>query len=331
MSIAGISARLGNIAIGVQSAKGTPAASPAVKAFFAGAPSLQPYINDARYNLTDGVRDVGDPYVSQIGVNGDVPLYAHPDLMALLWHATLGANADAGVGDPWTHTATPANALPYLTIWRSVGGVIFEKYTDCKINTLTLDGQAGAPLQVTLNVMGITSTFLASEVVANPDTLAPYLYMHGAGALKIDTVAYPIHALNMQVNNNLNPFQADGFGLDNIDEQGREITGSYSIRFSGATALPLDYRAFFYGNDAGTAQTTGFSTHALDFKFTHSIANRDMDVTIPVAKWADVPVQPDPGGNTIEVQCAFEAQRNFSGGVEGNIMTVVTRDGTATA
>jgi hypothetical protein len=331
VSIAGISARLGNIAFGIQSVKGTPAASPTVKAFFAGAPSLQPYITDDRYNLTDGVRDPGDPYVSQIGVKGQVPLYAHPDLMALLWHLTLGANADAGAGDPWTHTATPANALPYFTIWRSVGGVIFEKYTDCKINSMTIDGQAGKPLQVTLDIVGITSTFLASEVVANPDTLAPFLYMHGAGALKVDTVAYPIHVLNVQVNNNLNPFQADGFGIDNIDEQAREITGSYTIRFSGAIAQPLDYRAYFYGSDGGTAQTTGFSTHALDFKFTHTIANRDMDLLIPVAKWADVPVQPDPGGNTLEVQCAFEAQRNFSGGVEQNIMTVITRDGTATA
>jgi hypothetical protein len=58
------------------------------------------------------------------------------------------------LADPWTHTATPANALPYLTIWRSVGGVVFEKYTDCKINSMTIDGQAGAPLQVTLEYRG---------------------------------------------------------------------------------------------------------------------------------------------------------------------------------
>ena len=329
-AISGISARLGNIAFGIQSVKGTAAASPTARAFFAGAPSLQPYKNDARYSMTDGSRDAGDPYVTQVGVAGDVPLYAHPELMALLWHCALGANADTGADDPYTHTATPADTLPYLTVWRSIGGVIFEKFTDCKIDSLTLDGKAGEPLMVTLGIKGITATFGADES-GDIDQDAPYLFMHGAGALKIDSVAYPIHALNLQVNNNLNPFQADDFTVDNIDEQAREISGSYSIRFSGAAAEPLDYRSHFYGTTSGTAQTTGFSEQALDFKFTHSIANRDMDIAIPVAKWADVPVQPDPGGNVIEVQCAFEAMRNWPTATEGDIITVTTNDGNATA
>lgn len=329
-TVVGISSRLADYGFAVQSTQGTAAASPTFRLFAAGAPTLQPFVTDARLNMTDGSRDPGDPYVSQIGVRGDLPVYAHPDAMAVLWHAALGANADAGVGDPWTHTATPANVLPYLTIWRSVGGVIFEKYTDCKISSLTLDGQAGQPLMVTLSVLGIKSTFGTNES-GNPDILAPYLFMHGAGALKVDAVAYPIHALNLQVNNNLNPFQADDYTVNNIDEQAREISGSYSIRFSGAIDEPINYRKFFYGSNAGTAQTTGFTNHALDFKFVHSIANRDMDVAIPVSKWADVPVQPDPGGNVIEVQCAFEAERNFVAGVENPVMTVITRDGTATA
>lgn len=328
-SIVGISSRLGDFGIGVQTAKGTPAASPTVRAFFAAAPSIQPYITDARYTMTDGSRDAGDPYVSQMGVQGDIPVYAHPDLMAILWHAVLGANADSGASDPFTHTATPANDLPYVTIWRSIAGVIFEKYTDCKVDTLTIDGQAGQPLVVTLGIKGITSTFGSNET-GNPTTTSPYLYMHGAGLLKVDTVAYPIHALNLEVNNNLQPFQADDFIVDNIDPQAREITGSYSIRFSGATALPLDYRKFFYGGDAGTSLVGSFATHALDFKFSQSVS-RNMDVAVPVAKWADVPVQPDPGGNVIEVQCAFEAMRNFVASVESPIMTVVTLDGNATA
>jgi hypothetical protein len=59
--------------------------------------------------------------------------------------------------------------------------------------------------------------------------------MHGAGALKVDTVSYPIHALNLAVNNNLNAFPGRRLlGIDNIDEQAREISGSYTIRFSGA-------------------------------------------------------------------------------------------------
>jgi hypothetical protein len=414
----GISARIANYGFAVQTAKGSAAALPTLKVFANGAPSLQPYNDEARYNMTDGSRDAGDPYITQLGVRGSLPIYAHPDAMAFLWHAALGATVDAplvqtitlsgdtgtltfkltyngvegatvftrgtnqtaaaiqaalrtatgdasltvtgttdagpfvvtfvtitnpfmlsvtsGTGgltgvvtaDPTTHVATPANDLPWLTIWRSVGGVVFEKYTDCKIDTLTIDGAAGAPLMVTLGIIGITSTFGADEAGAAITQTAPYLYQHAVNALKVDTIAYPIHAINVEVNNNLAPFQADDYFLNNVDPQAREITGSYTIRFSGATALPLDYRNYFYGSDAGTALTTGFSTHALAFIWTHSqLANRSMQVAIPVAKWADVPVQPDPGGNIIEVQCAFEAMRNWVAGNEAAIMTVTTIDG----
>jgi hypothetical protein len=47
-AIAGVSGRLGNYGFAVQSAKGTPAASPTVRVFAAGQPSLQPFIQDAR-------------------------------------------------------------------------------------------------------------------------------------------------------------------------------------------------------------------------------------------------------------------------------------------
>ena len=334
-SIVGISSRIGTVALGIQTAKGTPAANPTVKAFYNAAPSVKPYQNDARFSMTDSNRDAGDPYVTQIGVAGDVPVYCHAEMMALLWHLTLGANADTGSSDPYTHTATPANDQPYFTMWRMVGNTIFEKYTDCKINQLTIDGGAGSPLTATFNVMGITSTFLASDVTTvDPITTSPYLYMDGAGALKVDTVAYPIHALNLVVNNNLSAFQADGYGIDNVDPGGRDITGSYSIRFGGATALPLDYRSYFYGSDAGTAQSTTFATHALDFLFTRAVGPpaRSMEIQIPKARWADIPVQPDPGGAVIEVQCAFEAMRSgFTSHIEGPIMTAITLDGNATA
>lgn len=330
MSITGISSRIGTVAFGIQSAKGTPAANPTVKTYLQAAPTLKPYITDARFSETDSNRDVGDPYVSQIGVSGDVPIYCRDGIMELIWHLSLGANADTGVADPYTHTATPANDLPYFTMWRMVGNTIFEQYVDCKVNQITFDGAAGQPLTASLNVMGITSTFNATDNTSVDALItSPYLYMDGAGALKIDTVAYPLSAINLVVNNNLTPFQADNYGVDAVDPGGRDITGSYTVRFGSATGLPLDYRAFFYGSDVGTAQTTTFSTHALDFLWTRT-AQHSMEIQIPKAKWADIPVQPDPGGATIEVQCAFESMRaGFTSHVENPIMTVITKSAVA--
>lgn len=328
-AIQGISSRIGTCGFAVQASKGTPAAHPTVKAFFNAVPTVSPYNTEARFAMTDANRDQGDIFMSQIGVVGDLPVYCHDGLMGFLWHAALGANVDSGAADPWTHTATPANDLPYLTIWRMVGNTITEQFVDCKVTTLTIDGGAGAPLTAVVSIMGITPTFLAADdLTVNPFTASPYLFMDGAGALKIDTVAYPIHAINMVVDNGLQPFQADGYTVDSIDPGPRTISGSYSVRFGSAIGLPLDYRKYFYGTDAGTAQTTTFLTHALDFLWTRQAAPlHTMEIQLPVVHWADVPVQPDPGGTVLEVACAFDVLRaGYTTSVENPVCTVITKD-----
>jgi hypothetical protein len=100
--VSGISSRKGTIAFAVQTAKGTPATTPAVKFKLSGAPSLMPSRTVQRYNMTDKGQDPGPAYVSQMGVSGDVPMYLHPDGAAFLFNAVMGTAVDSGV-EPELH------------------------------------------------------------------------------------------------------------------------------------------------------------------------------------------------------------------------------------
>jgi Phage tail tube protein len=325
--VSGISARIGTFALAKQVGKGTPAAAPTTRFLMAGAPSLAPTKERGRFAMTDAGRDPGPGYTSRMGVEGDVPLYLHPDGFALLAAAALGTNADSGAGDPWTHTATPANDGMWLTCWRQVGNVIWERFDDCKISALKIEGDAGAPMMCTLSLVGIKSTFLASDPVLAALSSAPYIYPEAAGAIKIDTVSHPIDKVSFEINNNMSAYQADDYAPNDIDPGAREISLSLGVRFTGPTAFPK-YREFFYGTDAGTAQSPVVGSHAFLIKLLRQAApERSIQIDLPAVTYAGIPVQPDPGGAPIHVDLACAVEKPAGGGA---ICTITTKDGNTT-
>jgi hypothetical protein len=319
--VSGISARIGTLAIAKQSAKGTPAGAPTSKYYMSAADSLGPNKERGRLSRTDGGRDVGPGFTSQMSAGGDATIYAHPSALALPIAAAAGANADSGSTPNYIHTITPANDGMWVTIWRMLGNVVLERFDDCKITSITINGQAGQPLQVTLSFIGIKSTFLASDPVLSVVNDAPYLYPEAVGAITIDAVAYPIPSVSFGINNNFSGFQADDYYFSDIDPGGRDVTLSLAARFTGPTAFP-EYRQFYYGSAGGTAQSPAVGTHAFDVTWTRNV-NTSLKITLPQVTYNAIPVHADPGGDPIGVDLACAVEPPTAG---GNIFTVVVKD-----
>lgn len=320
--MSGISSRIGTIAFAKQSAKGSPAASPAIRLMLNGAPSLAPVKERGRFAMTDSGRDQGPGFTSGMRVEGDIPVYLHPEAMASLLYYALGANADSGSTPNYTHTLTPAADLPFVTIWRQVGGVIFERFDDCKVNALRIEGQAGQPYTSTLSVLGISSTKLVSDPVLAALTSQPYIYPESGALLKIDTVDYRISAWQLAIDNGISGFQADAYTFADIDPGGRTVSASFQTRFTGLTDAPANYAGFYY--DAGTTLSPVVGTHALDFKMERN-ANTSVQLQVPQVTYAAVPVQPDPGGAPIGLEIACEVEKPSG----SPILTAVVKDQTA--
>lgn len=320
----GISSAIGYIGGAKQTVKGTGIANPAWKLPLAARPSLRPVKTRNRYTVTDLGRDMGPAYTSQMLVQGDFQVYAEPQQLASLFYYALGANADAGTTPNYTHTETPANDLPWVTFFRMVGNQIFEQFVDCKVTSIRVEGSAGNALLVTISVVGIQAVFSAADFTGAIVAPAGLLYPEGFGALKIDTVAQPITDFAIEVNNNLSPFQADNYTLQDVDPGKREVTLSFTMRFTGAIAQP-DYRAFFYGSDVGTALSPVVAQHAFDFLFTRN-ANSSLELLLPQVEYASVPVDADPGGAPIEVAVSGTVEKPTG----GTIMSAIIKDQNAT-
>lgn len=316
--MSGISSRIGTVAFAKQTAKGAAAANPAVKLMMNGSPSLAPVKERGRFAMTDSGRDQGPGFTSGMRVEGDIPVYLHPDAMANLLYYALGSNADSGTNPNYTHTITPANDVPWVTIWRMVGGVIFEQFVDCKVNSLRIEGQAGQPLTATLSVIGITANKLASDTALAAVTSQPYIYPESNGLLKIDTVAQRISGWSIGVDNGLSGFQADDYFFSDIDPGARTVTASFQTRFTGLSAFP-DYQGFYYG--AGSVLTPTVGTHAIDFTVQRT-ANLSLQLLAPQVTYAAVPVQPDPGGAPIGLEIACEVEKPSG----SPIVTAVVKD-----
>lgn len=327
--MSGISSKIGSVAFGVQSAKGVVANAPLVKFFLAGDPSLAPVKNRGRYNMTDASQDNGPAYTSLMAVEGGLSMYAHPDGVALLSALVSGSNVDSGVSAPYTHVASPADDMLWVTIWREVGGVIIEQFVDCKVHNMQVEGSAGQPLTIALDVIGCTSTYQESNAplaaLAALDSHG-YLYPEAATRIKIDGVAKRIHKISFGISRNASGYQADGYNYADVDPGAREVTLSFSTRFGSGAIGEDEYREFYYGSAAGTAQDAAVATKSFEVEFLRD-ANHSWTIEIPAVTYAAVPVNPGTSGDPIEVEVACEVERPDT----GDIYTITTTDERAEA
>lgn len=166
------SAREGYIGFGKQTQKGTGVA-PTKFIKWTGATDMSPKHGIARY------REGGDSYDPGIALKenhkpgGSVSLFARPDLVGFLFAALLGADAVSGVG-PYTHAITPGTP-PWLSVERSLGG-IQERFIDCKIKSISAEGEAGKPIKLTVEYLGINEDLSVSAATATYEVDAPFVY-----------------------------------------------------------------------------------------------------------------------------------------------------------
>jgi hypothetical protein len=135
----------------------------------------------------------------------------------LLWGA-LGTKATSGAADPWTHTFTMTATQPYMTFWRMLGAALFERFTDCKIASLNFHSEAGAPLRVTAEIVGLgpasQTTAMTTATVETTNTFMhadakSLLIFEGSPVAAIDTVDLTINTnVTTQQGDDVVPFQA---------------------------------------------------------------------------------------------------------------------------
>jgi hypothetical protein len=245
--------------IGKQSAKGTPQTTPTYELRYTGgfgptvAPQTVEVAESDSTSLASGIIRTG------FSVEGTSEGYVRPDEFGLLAYLALGANADSGAG-PFVHTASHSVTPPYVTLFRSVNTTaLSERYSDCRISSLTVNGSANQILTYSAAWGGLSWLGGVTKPVISPVATTPLVYSQVTCTIG-GSAPGTVQTFQLNVNNNANLWWGDS-GTSAVDYiMGRKVvTGSLTMLF----ASDADYRLFLTGSTSGTTLSPTVSSQTL--------------------------------------------------------------------
>lgn len=265
-----------DLAIAIQAAKGTPSVISSQRLFLlGGGVEGQKDINDVEETSGSFFRNTA--FVGAVRGGGTASFAVKPASVGLLLYLALGAKSVSGAGDPWTHVFTPhvsGTSLPWCTVWRRLASGLYERFSDCKVNSLAIRSQYGGIVAVEVTFMALTpANKTAAEATAAVETATTAVFVHGDGQGQLlfeGSVAAEIGRAAFVVNNNLAAQPGDGILGFDLVEQVKELTAETDHTITDFQM----YRKWMYGTGApadNAAPTrvpyelTG--TNGLDFKW----------------------------------------------------------------
>lgn len=179
---------IGEIALAIQSAKGSPAASSTQRSNVIALDRFPPYSLNSNPEVRS-TRIEGAPWVPA-GAGGTATNFAivvRPKIIGAILYAALGAKSVSGASDPFTHTFTMGTTLPFLTAWRHFAGIVDGRASDVRISRLVLSAKAGGVVTCVASIVGAPVAYrTAQETTAAIETADFFLHRHGAGALLVE-------------------------------------------------------------------------------------------------------------------------------------------------
>lgn len=290
-------------ALSRQTAKGTASATASYKYPFADG-NFSPNRETDSLSETDSSRDPGTTYVKSSGVQGDPSMYARLASIGLPLLTSFGTLVTTGTTD-YTHTFTLGTTLNYVTAWRMLGGLLWERYEDCMVDEFSISAGAGEPLMASLSLMGRRATRLTSDPASgvNLDNANPFNFNEAAITLSSGATSL-ISNFEMTLSNGVSLQQTDDVVPYDVVAGTRELSVGFDLIFENLD----EYNKFHYGTTAGTVISNAIYTTDASFTFTKT-ATQELSFTFPRISLEEFPVAPDAGGDPITVSVRGVGQR----------------------
>lgn len=224
---------IAEIAIALQSVKGTPAATAQHRMRLAGGGlGLRRSVVDVEETTGGLLREAA--FVARLEVGGGPQFHVRPKFAMALAYGALGALTSSIGPDPFVHTATlsasPGN-LPWWTVWAMLSDGMRVRVHDCKIAGLRLESASGQTLRATATIVGgvirfrtaaAYATDMGAVVVESADT---FLHSDGAGQLLVEgVVVSAIERAVLDVQNGATPQFGDNITPDDITQALRQVS-----------------------------------------------------------------------------------------------------------
>ncbi len=114
---------------------------------------------------------------------------ARPRITAYLYAWLLGEDSVTGSEDPWTHELTRSSGKRcWVTVERMIKTGTIITYTDCKIESIQAEAEAGKEVTLTVEMVALTSVVGSSAETPTYESEAPFMFYDGNGAYSLDGV-----------------------------------------------------------------------------------------------------------------------------------------------
>ena len=311
------------IGIALQTAKDVTVANPQYMLDVTGS-DLGPQPETERRSETGLGVDVGAQFVRVLGAGGSANVLLRPSTAPLLFYGLLGTKAVTGA-DPYTHTLTAASTKPFFTVWRSLGGQLWEVFRNCHLTGGNLSWGAGGDLSLDLSVTGLSFTRLTSAPTGGT-------YSATEAPFRVPGVVYTVDGGpranisegNVNIDWPSTPIQTTAITNSYLEPGSREITASWTEVWENVQ----NYAKIYYGSTTGTvaAETRYEATGGFSFAFPHATAGYSFTVSAQRFAFQEATATPDPGGDPLMMPIAGSVERPAS----GSILTASIINGVAT-
>lgn len=315
----------GYIGLAKQAAQGTGVA-PAYFVKWDGESGLTPEMGFNKHRLGGDGLYPSLAYKTQHKPDGQFELLAQPDIAGFLLAMLLGADALTGTG-PYTHTITRGarTAQPWVTVERSVAGVLIDRIIDGRIKSVVLSGVPGQPIKLAVTFLGITSAKQGSAASPSYETETPFFFWDGT--YTIDT-AQTAKVTRFQIEM-LNRFAENEFTSDLVRSDlpllDMDIKASWGMKFEEIDPFAKTY----FGSAAGAAPSKTMPDGSLTIaqEYGTGAAQRKLQIAIPLLKSTAAKVElAADDENSQEYACEGEAVKGT-----GNFVTATVINNKATA
>lgn len=307
-----INTSIGLLGVARQADKATAATEPTIKHGLTGGGLVKPERTVEQKSVACGLRANASngAYVSEVNMAVDFETLAYADALALYAFAAMGnvVTAAAEKTGYYKHVITLGSALPFLTFWGQVGNTedsTVHKVVGCKIDTLSLDFENNAPLDIGVTAAGVDATlFGAWDGEAEPSCFDGYFIPTNGTFMISPNDQTPVEAIvtkgGFELSNNLTSYRSAGKVIASEVSEGK-LTTTVNM-----TVMPDDYapiRKVLTGSETGTTVTAKVVYGSASWSFTHSQdENCTMDVVFNNVPWNCETPEIDPDGAAAEVE-----------------------------
>lgn len=283
----------GYLAVSDQAEKGTPIAYSAAKYYLK-------YLEESFQTEADVMhqREGGDDELLVTSIKNlhkekfSFKAYARPELIAYLAAWILGADAKSGSSDPYTHVLTRvSDGRKYLTFHRKLDTAVVQKLWDAKIESLTMEMEAGKPVTLTVEGSACNSIIETSTGTESYETDKPFVMYHGDGAFSLDgAVQASVRKATIKITvKSQEGLQSDGLGIEDLPDLQCDIDVSLEL-YAESTAF---FKKLNYYNTCQKSESVYSGALSIDLNYTNdSGKERELKIEIP-----DVAFQPITGIN----------------------------------